>query len=182
MGLQHLEGRRTGRRKGGKNSPAWVRDVRWAYKNLGKPDAVAPSEGARYWLTVARERPSEFAAALVQLDRSENRKPVTNEPATGTGPGSRQHNDNGATPIRRIAQRPLRAKSLFLPEDHLRRQFSGERPLSGVTNLPDGFRVVACDVDRTRRGLLLTLLSEAFEEVAEGEPIPELAPQFASDR
>jgi hypothetical protein len=43
MGLQHLEGKRTGRPRGSKTSPLVDRDVRWAYRNLGTPDAVPPS-------------------------------------------------------------------------------------------------------------------------------------------
>jgi hypothetical protein len=74
MGLPDLQGKRTGRHKGGKNRPTWLQDLHWAYKNVGKPNAMASSEGARYWLGVARERPSEFAAALAQLDRADNRK------------------------------------------------------------------------------------------------------------
>jgi hypothetical protein len=182
MGLKDLEGKRTGRRKGGRNRPVWERDILQAYKNVGKPDAVLKSEGARYWQTVARERPSEFAAALAQLDRVDRHKPEASDLPPGAVPGGWPENASGATPTKRIAKRQLRAKTLFLPEDHLRRQLSGEYPLrSYVTNLPHDFRVVACDVDRTRRGLVLTLLSGAFPEVAEGEAIPELAPQFTSD-
>jgi hypothetical protein len=80
VGLEHLEKKRTGRPKGSKTSPAWVRALRWAERNLGKPDAEAqaPSELARYLLALGREHPDRFLACLALL-----------EPLRCVGPGSR---------------------------------------------------------------------------------------------
>ena len=77
-----------------------------------------------------------------------------------------------------VALLPFMAQAV----DHLNRQLTGDRPLPWVSNLPHGFRVVACTVDPTRQGLVLTLYSETFPVVPAGEPIPELMPQFANGR
>jgi hypothetical protein len=173
MGLKDLDGKRSGRRRGSKSAPQWVRDLRRAYKNLGKPDGEILSEGVRYWLAVARERPSEFAAALAQLDRADSRKPEANDTAAGAVPSDRQANVNGATPVTLIAKRPLRVKKLFLSFDHLVKLIRGDLPLP-VAHLPHNSRWTACDLDRVRKGLVLAIRSEAFPLVAAGEPIPEL--------
>jgi hypothetical protein len=81
-----------------------------------------------------------------------------------------------------VGGQPQRVKTLFVPEEHLVRQLTGDRPLPWVSNLPRGFRVVACTLDPARRGLVLTLEVGTFELVAPGEPIPELTPLFAGGR
>jgi hypothetical protein len=188
MGVEHLQGKRTGRRPGSKSAPPWVRDVRWAYRNLGKPDAVPPSDGARFWLTVAREQPDKFFACLVLLgtpeDKADCRKsggPPEPDPDVVSADG-RRDDGNGATLALRIDPRPLRVKTLFVPEAHLRMHLTGDRPLPWVMNLPRDFVVLASAVDRGRKGLVLTLYSGAFDVVAEGEPIPELAPKYTCGR
>jgi hypothetical protein len=64
MGLQHLANKRTGRPRGSKTAPAWVRALRWAERNLGNPDAEPPSDLARLLLTLGREYPDRFMACL----------------------------------------------------------------------------------------------------------------------
>src|SRR5438067_12975474 len=68
MGLEHLNGKRTGRPKGVKSAPRWQRDVRWVYRNLGNADAKPPSELAGRLLALAQEHPDRFVACLAKLD------------------------------------------------------------------------------------------------------------------
>jgi hypothetical protein len=68
MGLQHLAGKRTGRPKGSRSKPRWLRDLAWAEKNLGNPDAQPPSELARRLRDLGRARPDQFLACLALRD------------------------------------------------------------------------------------------------------------------
>jgi hypothetical protein len=166
MSVEQFEGKRTGRKKGGKNRPQWQRDLEWTYKNLGKPDSEALSDGARFWRAVAREQPDKFAAALAQLDSADNRKPEA--PVIRTSPE--------ATPaVEKVAVKSQRAKMVFLSLDHL-----GQ--LLKCQGVPDDARVSAATLTRNPGGLWVTLRSSSFPLVDAGQPIPELKPAFATGR
>jgi hypothetical protein len=71
--------------------------------------------------------------------------------------------------------------------DRLKRAFVGERVLTccltqqvapWVINLPLDFRIVGCQVDTARQGVVFTIRSETFPRVARGAPIPEFEPEF----
>jgi hypothetical protein len=176
MGLEHLQGKRTGRKKGGKNRPLWQRDLEWASKHLGKPDAEPPTNGARFWRGVAETQPDRFAAALAEMDKADHRKPEPTVPA----PAPRDRQECGPTPaITRVAQKPQRAKLAFLSLDHLTQLLKGSLHAAGV---PSDARCVAASLDRERRGLVLTVISNNFSMVSEGQVIPEMTPLFASGR
>ena len=66
--VAHLEGKRTGRPKGIKSAPPHVRDVRWAYKNLDRPDAKPPSPFAARMRELGREQPERFLTCLLLVD------------------------------------------------------------------------------------------------------------------
>jgi hypothetical protein len=51
-----------------------------------------------------------------------------------------------------------------------------------VVNLPRGFKVVACQPDVARGGFLVTIFSETFPMVREGQRIPEFVPEFNGTR
>src|SRR5262245_21007884 len=68
MGLQHLEGKRTGRPTGSKTTSSVRRDMMWAYQHLDDADAKPPSAGARMWADLARSQPSSFLSCLVSLE------------------------------------------------------------------------------------------------------------------
>jgi hypothetical protein len=67
--VAHLEGKRTGRPKGSKTTPPWVRDALWAYRNLDKPDLKPPSLLAGLLLAMGREHPDRLVLLLDALDR-----------------------------------------------------------------------------------------------------------------
>ena len=120
MGLQHLEGKRTGRPRGSKTSPPLDRDVRWAYRNLGTSDAVPPSPLAGALLTLGREYPDRFAACLAALASIDRRERMATEPdkqrSTGGSPAATDSDadDQG------IAAEPVRAKRVFVPAPALK--------------------------------------------------------------
>src|SRR5437879_3382853 len=68
MSVDHLKGRRSGRPKGSKSTPSWVRATAWAMRNVAKPDAVPPSEQAAYYVKLAREDPVRFGEWLIARD------------------------------------------------------------------------------------------------------------------
>jgi hypothetical protein len=77
------------------------------------------------------------------------------------------------------AGRPLcgHLKNLFVPSVHLRLRLL--RPNGPwVSNLPPGIRLVACEMDFARDGVVFTLHSNHFPEVREGQPIPEIEPDY----
>jgi hypothetical protein len=171
VSVEHLAGKRTGRPRGSKSVPPWVRDLRWAYKHLDTPDAVPPSALAGRLRALGREQPDKFVACLL-LDAPAPAANKGKEEAGGPA-GS----DGGA-----VAGRPLRAKRLFVPERRLA-FFLGGRQAWRVSNLhPDGVQVVGCDFDPARQGLWLTLASGMFPEVPPGAPIPDFETQWMCER
>jgi hypothetical protein len=72
---------------------------------------------------------------------------------------------------------PKNVMGLFVPELYLVQQLKRYR-----ASVPSDVRVVGCAMDRTEAGILFTIASQFFVCVAEGEPIPELKPMFASGR
>jgi hypothetical protein len=68
MGMEHLEGKRTGRPRGSKSRPAWVRDVRWAHKHLGQSGATPPTPLAGLLLNLGCEHPDRLVACLALAD------------------------------------------------------------------------------------------------------------------
>ena len=47
-----------------------------------------------------------------------------------------------------------------------------------LVNLPSDFRVVECQVDAARGGIVLTIRSSTFPRVAQGTPIPVMRPDY----
>src|SRR4051812_10794613 len=68
MGLQDLVGKRSGRPRGSKTTPAWIRAARWAFDNLDNPDSVAPSRLAERLLALGRKHPDRLIVCLARLD------------------------------------------------------------------------------------------------------------------
>jgi hypothetical protein len=48
--------------------------------------------------------------------------------------------------------------------------------------LPSNCKLVSCVVDRASGEVIFTIGSDSFAPTAKGQPIPELAPRFASPR
>src|SRR5436309_9031086 len=89
MGLEHLNGKRTGRPRGVKSAPRWQRDVRWVYRNLGNAGARPPSELARRLLALALEHPDRFVACLAHLESPAPEPDPEAEGAKGRKPAGR---------------------------------------------------------------------------------------------
>ena len=68
MGVQQLEGRRTGRPKGSRTQ-AGKRAVLWTVRHLAEPDARPPSPLAERLLAQAQDRPDLLARLLIELER-----------------------------------------------------------------------------------------------------------------
>jgi hypothetical protein len=155
-----LEGRRTGRPPGSKSTPPWVRDARWAYKHLGEPDAVPPSALAGLLVALGREHPERLLAclAIVEARGSKPSGPVGDKPQEGAvPPAAAQPDGNGTATALKAGGGPRRVKTLFIPQDHLAAHFHGNRRLPWVPDLPYGSRVVACDVDAERGGVVFII-------------------------
>jgi hypothetical protein len=179
MGVEHLQGKRTGRPRGSKSTPHWVRALRWAERNLDNPAATPPSPLAAKLLGLGREQPDKFLACLALRDAREQ----TPAPVPGA-----------AAPDERTAKlggdQPRRVKMLVIPMAHLVMQLHGDGPIPWVRNLPRdvqlwGFAVKTVGTDWRgwpERALRITLYSPSFPEVAPGAPIPELVPEFSTRR
>ena len=76
--------------------------------------------------------------------------------------------------------RPLcgRLKKLFVPSLHFRVRLLMQRGPWLARRLPVDFCIVGCEVDRARDGIMLTLHSDEFPEVLEGQLIPEITPDY----
>jgi hypothetical protein len=160
MGLEHLEGRRTGRPRGAKTTPRVKRDILWAYRHLDDPDAKPPSPGAKRWAEYARRQPDKF------LDRVLRASMWEEKPRGSTG---RKADDS------RWGERPSRVMMMHVPWAHLLEHFTGKRGGIWLRNLPPDTRLVACakHPGPVGSGVDFLIRSETFPEVAEGEPIPE---------
>jgi hypothetical protein len=95
MGVEHLQGKRTGRPRGSKNLPRWVRYVAWAEKNVGRTDATPPSPFAAFLRAMAREEPDKFVSYLVGADAVRSGKQVTAGLPGGPGGPPDASTENG---------------------------------------------------------------------------------------
>jgi hypothetical protein len=178
MSLVHLEGKRTGRRPGSRNSSRWKRDLLWAWKNLGNPDAEPPSPLAGLLLAMGRSDPANFLFCLsllevqtlkleVEAPKAEEQKPVSNDTAPNVlAPKADGFRNNG---------QPRRLKRVRVREDSiLSSARMGNPNCQYFLNVPNDAHIVACEADIPHRELHVVITSEKFPEVAEGEPIPEV--------
>jgi hypothetical protein len=167
MRVEHLDGKRTGRPRGSRSTPAWVRDLRWAGRHLGDPEAAPPSPLAGRLLAWGREQPDRFLACLAPRDADAAAPPRFEE-----------------RPAALAGDRPRRVETLAVPLHHLVGQLVGSGPIPAVVNLPRGFAVVGCAIATAvaggapQRSLRLTVASAAFAAVPPGAPIPELVPVY----
>jgi hypothetical protein len=79
MSISHVNGHRTGRPKGSKSTPAWVRALNWAERNLGNPGAVPPTVLAAKMLQLAQDRPELFVRCLALRDAPQREAQVLRE-------------------------------------------------------------------------------------------------------
>jgi hypothetical protein len=149
MGVAHLVGKRTGRPKGVRSRPPWERDIRWAYRNLAKADAVPPSVMAGRLLALGRDHPDRLAALLMRLGEA--------GPAAVAQP---------AVPHR------VRFVTLTRAQVYEWLLYGHSRPW--MSRLPDDFTVEVVTVHWKANKVTLLVRSEAFEPVPEREPVPEV--------
>jgi hypothetical protein len=153
-----------------------VRDVRWASRHLGKPDAEPPSDGARFLLAWGREHPDRLLALLARLDA----------PGDKADQPGREGGGNGA-PIELRYEKAVRAKALLVPAREMRRHVRFDRTAGWAQNLPEDAQVVWCEADPAREGVVLVLTSGEFPLVPAGEPVAavdlaQLLPESNPDR
>ncbi len=168
MGLEHVR-HRTGRPRGSKSTPRWVKDLRWAYANVGNPDPRPPTAFAGRLLALAKEQPDKLFSCLVAL---ELRAPK----GEGAGPGGGSVNGANGVPG---DGRPRRVMELFVGLDDLVHFFRGGKPVR-VAPLPRSCEIVGGEVDVGRDGVSILIRSEEFELVPPGQPPPTMQFQFAS--
>lgn len=164
MGLQDLLNRRTGRPPGSKSSPAWVRALRWAERNLGRPDAEPPSALAQLLVTLGREHPDRFVACLAVVDAPGYKLDHADE----RGSDERQKDGNGLG-----GKPPQRVRNLFIDGRLLVSRLTGNGT-AWISNLPRDAWVVGCKADASRDGIVLTIYSATFPPITDGETVPEL--------
>jgi hypothetical protein len=169
MGLQDLQGRRTGRPRGAKSRSRWRRDAEWVYRNLGNPDVEPPSEFARLLLALGRQHPDRLLACLAALDAQ---VPKTEQPQQ-SAEGARPVGPGGTTGWFPEGNDSRRLKQVTVFEGLLL-AFLRSGTAGWACDAPFDARVVGCAADASRRAIRLFIRSVTFPEVAEGEPIPDL--------
>jgi hypothetical protein len=157
MAIKDLEGKRTGRRLGSKSRPPWERDLRWAYKNIGKPDAEPPSEFARGLRELGREHPDK----LFDLLRA-------GPTANGT-----QDNDD-STPIE-----PQRVRGIAIDSRHLLARLTKDG-IALLANLPRDAYIVGCQEGPADDEIVLHIHSDTFPPTKPGAAIPKIALEYIS--
>jgi hypothetical protein len=145
MSVEHLVGKRTGRRVGSKNRPGWVRAVRWAYAHLGDEGAVPPSFLAGLLLEVGRREPDRLVACLAVAD--------------------------GAVVPKGEAPRGRRLLRVSLPLSGLAPLQAGAMP-SWNAQLPMQYKVVELALDQGEQQAVLTICSDKLPPVPDGQPVP----------
>jgi hypothetical protein len=168
MGVEHLVGKRTGRRPGSKSMPPWKRDALWVYQNLDNPDAVPPSPFARALLTMAREDADRLLACLIMVSALEQNSAMPNR-----GPSDAQAVEPVATPL--DDGKPRNLQRLHILERLLFSILRGEQR-RWYFKIPDDARLVACE--RQGNAVEVLIRSEMFPVVPEGEPIPSVEDFF----
>jgi hypothetical protein len=177
MGVEHLVGKRSGRPKGSKSRPPWVRDLLWAYRNLGKPDAVPPSPLAAGLAALGRERPEQLVACLALADG-------LGRQGQAADPGERTDGKPGdgavPPPPEAPTEPPHGLQRVSVPGEDLIAYLRGA-PLSWVRSVPHVFEVVGLSLENCglERRAVLTIRSPRLPPAADGEPIPELKVEYA---
>jgi hypothetical protein len=170
MGAEHLNGKRTGRHRASKSAPPWERDVRWAYRNVADPDAQPPLALAGLLAALGRQHPDRLFLCLALLEAP--REPAPSAESRKAGASQQPPEDSAA-----VKKPPKRVRKLFLTGSFLFNRLKSNDSFH-VSGLPDHGKVVGCEVDPSREGLVLILHSGEFSPVAEGGAIPELTTEY----
>ena len=174
MGLEHLQGKRTGRPRGSKSTPRWIRDARWAIENLDSLDAVPPTALARRLHALGHKHPDRLVVCLARLDAVRRQADQGNRegsaaPLNGAGGKSVVHVPN---------VQAGRLQAVTMAEERLLSYLQAGSRQGWVLPLPYDAHVVDFEVDTSLRKIRFTIESDRFPEVAAGEPIPELREDF----
>jgi hypothetical protein len=169
LGIESIKAhQRTGRPKGSKTTPRWVRALNWAERNYGKPGAVPPNGLAARMLQLAQEHPDRFAKCCALRDglRRQDRPPEAPAPtangtaAAGVGRLSR------ADPWEKYPSGGL--KVVTIGDWSLSSLLSGQE--GKLVGVPQG-RVV--DAWVSAEGLSLLINSTGLKRLPAGFPVPE---------
>jgi hypothetical protein len=125
---------------------------------------------------LAREHPHKFFACLALMDAAEGQK---KEVARRSGEGAHREPQDGSHVPGAEGEGPRgRVKKLRVTEAQVAAYLTG-RKYPWVKNLPPAFEIVACEWEPGQKVFVLTLRSEAFPLVPEGQDVPELEVDFA---
>jgi hypothetical protein len=149
MNTAHLDGKRTGRPRGTKSTPAWARDAKWAFRHFNDPDAVPPSEFARCLRDQARQRPDLLLAVLAQLELVPNKKEAS----------APQQSADEAPSVGEQGQREPRAevKTFDVPVADLVTWAMGYGEPGGLNLLPPECEILSVVLNRRNRRVALTI-------------------------
>src|SRR5262245_30702713 len=128
MALKDLEGRRTGRPRGAKTTPRWVRDARWVNDNLDNVNAKAPTPLAARLLALGRKRPDKFASCLATLEAKAARQTRRGREARYAG-------------LRNAGRAPKCIRALFIDTSYLMSKLQHDG-IDRISNLPDDSYIV----------------------------------------
>jgi hypothetical protein len=151
----------------------------WAYRHLDDADAKPPSAGARMWADLARHQPSHFLSCVVSLEAGT--EPKAKSEGNLTEPNLQGDTAEGRSvgpPNRKL---PKRVRSFFMDFNHVLLRLTMDR-IAVVSNLPRGANIVGCKADPSRDGALFIVHSDSYPPVLDGEPIPELTPEYSRSK
>jgi hypothetical protein len=212
MGVEHLQGRRSGRPAGAKSGSAVKRDMMRAYRYLRRPDGKPLPPGVAWWLEVARTQPEKFMDCLLKAESMGAKKPSSStdrqsdatvcpaddQQTTESGecqetpptPTVMEQNNNSPAPA--VAQTPApkptappvvkAGKPQKVMGLFVKQSYLGPALMRYRGSVPCDVRVVGAAMDQKGDGIHLTISSESFALIEPGQPIPELPPKYSSVR
>ncbi|HKI36599.1 MAG TPA: hypothetical protein VKA46_32380 [Gemmataceae bacterium] len=170
MSVEHLMGKRTGRRPGSKSTP-WRKAALWAFRHLNDGDhATPPSEFARRLRDQAREDPAQLLTALALLDGSACVLPAGGDDADEPDPGRRngqKATDTGASvaPVGGI-------RKLSVPVVGVINWANNFGEPTWMARVPQSFEILNVVLQRPQRRLILTIRAPSIQPAPPGQEIP----------
>jgi hypothetical protein len=127
-------------------------------------------------VALGREHPDQFVSCLATADGAAERK---GEQSAGQAAIANPEPQDQARGSGAEGERPRgRIKKLRVTESQLAAYMTGRRQPT-IKNLPPDVQIVDCEREPEGNVIALTLRSEAFPLVPEGQDVPEIEPEFA---
>jgi hypothetical protein len=152
--VAHLQGKRTGRRKGSRSRPHWLRAIRWAESQIERPGGKPPSKLASLLFALGQEHPDRLAMCIAKADEYEQAMQQTARreraiKAAAAEPATEAHGKPApASPLR-----SRNVRTLNLNPGEVRAWLKSCRA-------PYNAKIVRCEMDGDCR-MLVTISSES---------------------